>query len=62
MNLQLITSILVQEVAKLYQVTVYQPAYVAIRDKGSEHWEDWMLAKFGFQPNRKQQILDYING
>ena len=32
------------------------------QDKGSENWEEWMLAKFGFHPERKQLILDHING
>ena len=32
------------------------------QDKGSEEWSSWMVKRFGFQPDRKQQILDYING
>ena len=32
------------------------------QSKGSEHWEDWMLARFGLHPERKQLILNHING
>ena len=32
------------------------------QDKGSNHWEGWMLEKFGFHPERKQRILSHING
>ncbi len=31
------------------------------QDKGSEHWEDWMLARFGLHPERQQRILDHIS-
>ena len=31
------------------------------QDKGSENWEDWMLARFGLHPQRKQLIMDHIN-
>ena len=32
------------------------------QDKGSEHWEDWMLQRFGLHPERTQLISDHING
>ncbi len=32
------------------------------QDNGSRNWEEWMLAKFGLHPERKQLILNHING
>ena len=31
------------------------------QSKGSEEWSSWMMRRFGLQPDRKQQILEYIN-
>ena len=32
------------------------------QSKGSEQWDEWMLARFGLHPERKQRILNHING
>ena len=32
------------------------------QSKGSHNWEEWMLARFGLHPERKQLILAHING
>ena len=31
------------------------------QSKGSEPWDEWMLARFGLHPDRQQRILDHIN-
>ena len=32
------------------------------QSKGSEDWRDWMLRRFGLNPEREQRILDYFHG
>jgi len=32
------------------------------QSKGSEQWDEWMISRFGFNPDRKQLILEHING
>ena len=31
------------------------------QSKGSEQWDEWMMARFGLHPERQQRILDHIN-
>ena len=61
MTLLLTMFILVLVVGKLYQVTACQPVLRAIRVKEANNWDDWMVARFGLHPERKQRILDYIS-
>ena len=51
--------ILAVVVEKLYRNCV--PACRACnQSKGSDNWEDWMVARFGLHPERKQRILDTL--
>ena len=60
MTLLLITSALAA-VAETISSNCVPACLSCNQDKGSENWEEWMLAKFGFHPERKQLILNHIN-